>query len=71
MRRNRRPQSGVRAGPLQAIGGDRAHGFRICYLLRDAFTDKEEDARRIAILTNEYPPHIYGDAGVHVHVLIR
>ncbi len=24
---------------------------------------------RIAILTNEYPPHIYGGAGVHVHNL--
>jgi glycogen synthase len=24
---------------------------------------------RIAILTNEYPPHIYGGAGVHVHYL--
>ena len=24
---------------------------------------------RIAILTNEYPPHIYGGAGVHVHFL--
>lgn len=26
---------------------------------------------RIAILTNEYPPHIYGGAGVHVHHLSR
>ena len=26
---------------------------------------------RIAILTNEYPPHIYGGAGVHVHFLSR
>jgi len=26
---------------------------------------------RIAILTNEYPPHIYGGAGVHVHYLSR
>ena len=26
---------------------------------------------RIAILTNEYPPHIYGGAGVHVHFLTR
>ena len=24
---------------------------------------------RIAILTNEYPPHIYGGAGVHAHFL--
>lgn len=26
---------------------------------------------RIAVLTNEYPPHIYGGAGVHVHYLTR
>ena len=26
---------------------------------------------RIAILTNEYPPHIYGGAGVHVDYLTR
>jgi starch synthase len=26
---------------------------------------------RIAILTNEYPPHIYGGAGVHVHSLSK
>ncbi len=26
---------------------------------------------RIAVLTNEYPPHIYGGAGVHVDHLIR
>lgn len=26
---------------------------------------------RIAILTNEYPPHIYGGAGVHVEYLTR
>jgi starch synthase len=26
---------------------------------------------RIAILTNEYPPHIYGGAGVHVHFLSK
>ncbi len=26
---------------------------------------------RIAILTNEYPPHIYGGAGVHVEYLVR
>ena len=26
---------------------------------------------RIAILTNEYPPHIYGGAGVHVEYLVK
>src|SRR5205823_4067651 len=26
---------------------------------------------RIAILTNEYPPHVYGGAGVHVEYLSR
>ena len=26
---------------------------------------------RIAILTNEYPPHVYGGAGVHVEYLVR
>jgi starch synthase len=26
---------------------------------------------RIALLTNEYPPHIYGGAGVHVHFLSK
>ena len=26
---------------------------------------------RIAILTNEYPPNIYGGAGVHVEYLTR
>src|SRR5205823_14296262 len=26
---------------------------------------------RIAILTNEYPPHIYGGAGVHVEYLTQ
>src|SRR5690242_6076954 len=26
---------------------------------------------RVAILTNEYPPHIYGGAGVHVEYLTR
>src|SRR3989339_225337 len=26
---------------------------------------------RIAILTNEYPPHVYGGAGVHVEYLTR
>ena len=38
---------------------------------REAFTDKKEDTMRIAILTNEYPPHIYGGAGVHVHFLSK
>jgi alpha-maltose-1-phosphate synthase len=28
-------------------------------------------AMRIAILTNEYPPHVYGGAGVHVEYLTR
>ena len=26
---------------------------------------------RICILTNEYPPHVYGGAGVHVEHLVR
>ena len=26
---------------------------------------------RILLLTNEYPPHIYGGAGVHVEYLAR
>ena len=26
---------------------------------------------RIALLTNEYPPHVYGGAGVHVEYLAR
>src|SRR5215207_7320074 len=26
---------------------------------------------RIGILTNEYPPHVYGGAGVHVEYLTR
>src|SRR3954468_217373 len=26
---------------------------------------------RIAVLTNEYPPHVYGGAGVHVEYLTR
>ena len=26
---------------------------------------------RIVILTNEYPPHVYGGAGVHVEYLVR
>ena len=26
---------------------------------------------KIAILTNEYPPHVYGGAGVHVEYLTR
>ena len=26
---------------------------------------------RIAILTNEYPPNVYGGAGVHVEYLTR
>jgi starch synthase len=30
-----------------------------------------ETAMRIAILTNEYPPHVYGGAGVHVEYLTR
>ena len=25
----------------------------------------------IAVLTNEYPPHVYGGAGVHVEYLTR
>src|SRR5262249_54215916 len=32
---------------------------------------KESGVMRIAILTNEYPPHIYGGAGVHVEYLTR
>jgi alpha-maltose-1-phosphate synthase len=32
---------------------------------------KESGLMRIAILTNEYPPHIYGGAGVHVEYLTR
>ena len=27
--------------------------------------------RRVLLLTNEYPPHIYGGAGVHVEYLAR
>lgn len=38
---------------------------------RETFADKKETAMRIAILTNEYPPHIYGGAGVHVHFLSK
>ena len=26
---------------------------------------------RIALFTNEYPPHVYGGAGVHVEYLSR
>src|SRR4029079_19410766 len=29
------------------------------------------DWMRIALLTNEYPPHVYGGAGVHVEYLSR
>src|SRR5690348_15470608 len=30
-----------------------------------------EEAMKTLILTNEYPPHIYGGAGVHVEFLSR
>jgi glycogen synthase len=33
--------------------------------------DEEGFAMRIAILTNEYPPNVYGGAGVHVEYLTR
>jgi alpha-maltose-1-phosphate synthase len=40
--------------------------------LRWAVRDpKASRSMRIAILTNEYPPHIYGGAGVHVEYLTR
>ncbi len=29
------------------------------------------DVRKVLVLTNEYPPHIYGGAGVHVEYLTR
>jgi starch synthase len=32
---------------------------------------QESGSMRIAILTNEYPPHVYGGAGVHVEYLTR
>ncbi len=32
---------------------------------------KSEAAMRIVLLTNEYPPHVYGGAGVHVEYLTR
>jgi len=44
-------------------------GIQICYFLWEAYYHQKEDAMRIAILTNEYPPHIYGGAGVHVQYL--
>jgi glycogen synthase len=34
-------------------------------------TGREGIRMRIAILTNEYPPHVYGGAGVHVEYLTR
>src|SRR5215213_6682874 len=39
---------------------------------RRGIDGKTEGCRmRIAILTNEYPPHVYGGAGVHVEYLTR
>ena len=38
---------------------------------RDESTRQGADAVRIGILTNEYPPHVYGGAGVHVEYLAR
>jgi hypothetical protein len=32
---------------------------------------KGRSSMRIGILTNEYPPHVYGGAGVHVEYLTR
>ena len=29
------------------------------------------DLRKVALFTNEYPPHVYGGAGVHVEYLAR
>ena len=29
------------------------------------------DLNRVALFTNEYPPHVYGGAGVHVEYLSR
>src|SRR5262245_9669557 len=31
----------------------------------------EESAMKTLLLTNEYPPHVYGGAGVHVEFLSR
>jgi alpha-maltose-1-phosphate synthase len=38
---------------------------------RATFVTTRSDAVRIGILTNEYPPHVYGGAGVHVEYLAR
>ena len=38
---------------------------------RGSATGAEELPMRIAILTNEYPPNVYGGAGVHVEYLTR
>src|SRR5690606_39305891 len=35
----------------------------------DAFSTIQ--AMRMTLLTKEYPPHVYGDAGVHVEYLSR
>jgi alpha-maltose-1-phosphate synthase len=38
------------------------------YTLTPAVTDKD---RRVALLTREYPPEVYGGAGTHVEYLVR
>ena len=40
-------------------------------LLGSGISPTGNQSMRIAILTNEYPPHIYGGAGVHVDYLSR
>jgi len=36
-----------------------------------AATEQKPGPRRVALFTNEYPPHVYGGAGVHVEYLSR
>src|SRR5204862_5188703 len=52
----RRPDAARRMVPIRGLPGP---------------AQAETSPMRIAVLTNEYPPHVYGGAGVHVEYLTR
>src|SRR5204862_5043578 len=52
----RRPDAARRMVPIRGLPGP---------------AQAETSPMNIAVLTNEYPPHVYGGAGVHVEYLTR
>src|SRR3712207_2391018 len=58
--------------PTRVVGGIRLYGRRVTQdTPAEAVPESADDGLRVDLLTREYPPEVYGGAGVHVEYLAR